>query len=357
MRNAAERLTKRQRNSLGDISVLYVSVLMRAVASEGHNAATLMERFQLNRDTLTSPDARISIPRFMRLGQAAIELTGNRAIGLTMGDLTRPVDAGLAGLAAQCAPTTAEALVTLIRYSLLTSRNSRGAASTSDHGQEAHFYSIRPYNVFNYFVVDSVLAAWTSFVRNISGRRQVLERVCIEYPSIGLDETFEAWFGCPVHFGAAGNSLTLATGVLQLPSAHAQSAMYSALTRQCDEALQKIRQGWTTGDRVRDLLTPLLQGVTPSLQTVATRLGTMPWTLQRQLADENTGFRELVDETRKDLAVDYIRETRTSLAEIAWLLGFANPAAFHKAYRRWFDISPGEHRKQFYDEQKDKGIR
>lgn len=357
MEASVEPRPGRQRNSLGDISVLYITVLMRAVSAAGHDPSPLMERFGLTRETLTSPDARISIPRFMRLGHAAIELTGDRAIGLRMGELTRPVDAGIAGLAAQCAPTTAEALATLIRYSLLTSRNSRGAASTSEQGRQAHFYSIRPYNVFNYFVVDSVLAAWTSFLRLISGRHDVLEKVSIEYPSIGLDHVFEDWFGCPVQFGARGNGLTLAAGAGALPSLQAQNAMYAALTRQCDESLQRIRQGWTTGDRVRDLLTPLLQGATPTLETVATRLGTAPWTLQRQLAEENTGFRELVDQTRQDLAADYIRETRTSLAEIAWLLGFANPAAFHKAYRRWFAISPGEHRKQFYEEQARKGIR
>ncbi|MEX2475727.1 AraC family transcriptional regulator [Marinobacter sp.] len=357
MQNIATPALAGRQNSLGDISVLYVSVLMRAVSAEGHDPFALMERFRLTQETLTSPDARISIPRFMRLGQAAIELTGNRAIGLTMGSLTRPVDAGLAGLAAQAAPTTGEALTALIRYSLLTSRNSRGAASTSDNGRQAHFYSIRPYNVFNYFVVDSVMAAWTSFLRTISGRHRVLERVAIEYPSIGLDATFEQWFGCPVQFGASSNALTLAQDIGGTPSLQAQPAVHTALTRQCDELLQKIRLGWTTRDRVRDLLTPLLQGVTPSLETIAARLGIAPWTLRRQLADEQTGFRELVDQTRKDLAAEYIRETKTSLAEIAWLLGFANPAAFHKAYRRWFDISPGEHRKQFHEEQTRKGIR
>ncbi|MCG2581262.1 MAG: AraC family transcriptional regulator [Marinobacter sp.] len=352
-----ETTSASRRNSLGDISVLYVSVLMRAVAAEGKNPTPLMERFRLNNETLASPDARISIPRFMRLGQAAIELTGQPAIGLTMGTLSRPVDAGIAGLAGQCAATTGEALTTLIRYSLLTSHNSRGASHTSHNGQQAHFYSIRPYNVFNFFVVDSVLAAWTQFVRTISGQQAVLERVTIEYPSIGLDEQFEDWFGCPVHFGAESNGITLTPDIPLLPSKDAQSAVHAALVRQCEDALRKIRHGWTTGDKVRDLLTPLLQGETPSLETIATRLGTTPWTLQRQLAEERTGFRELLDETRKDLATDYIRETRTSLAEIAWLLGFANPAAFHKAYKRWFGISPGEHRKQFYEEQKAKGIR
>jgi len=53
-----------------------------------------------------------------------------------------------------------------------------------------------------------------------------------------------------------------------------------------------------------------------------------------------------MDETRQQLALDYLKETNSSLSEIAWLLGFANPPAFHKAYQRWFGVSPGEHRRQ-----------
>ncbi len=334
------------RNSLGDISVLYVSVLMRAAAAEGADTAELASRFQLDSETLNSPDARISIPRFMRLGHAAIDVTGNPALGLRMGALSRPVDAGLAGLAGETAGTVGAAISTLIRYALLTSRNSRGTPSVRPDARQACFYSIRPYNSFNYFVVDSVLAAWTQFLRAISGRYDVLERVSIEYPSIGQDELFEGWFRCPVHFGAATNSITVRREIWEMQSLQAQPAMHEHLVRQCEGERQQIEKGWTTKDRVKNLLTPLFRGETPDLQTIATKLGVAPWTLQRLLASEGTGFRELVDETRKQLARDYIRETDTSLAEIAWLLGFANPPAFHKAYRRWFNLSPGEHRKR-----------
>ena len=345
--------TPRQTNSLGELSVLYASVLSRAVAAEGQNPGPLFERFGLSHQALATPDARISIPRFMRLGEAAIGLTGKPALGLTMGQLSRPVDAGIAGLAAQSAPTASEALNTLIKFAMLTSHNSRGTPWMSDKGRIAHFYSIRPYNVFNYFVVDSVLAAWTRFLRVVSGQHQVLERVNIEYPSQGLEAEFEAWFGCPVRFGAAENSIQLLTAVRDAPSRQAQPGMFDLLARQCELQLLKIRSKWTMGDRVKDRLAPLLQGDTPDLATIADQLGIAPWTLQRQLKEERTGFRELLDETRQELASGYIRETRTSMSEIAWLLGFANPAAFHKAWKRWFGTSPAEHRKRYIREQKD----
>lgn len=347
----------RHKNPLGDVSVLYVAVMARALRAEGRESVPLLDRFGLNEESLGAPEARISIPRFMRMGQAAIALTGNPTFGLTMGQLSRPVDAGIAGLAAQSAPTTGEAIRTLIHYALLTSRNSRGVPWTDNQGRDVHFYSIRPYNVFNFFVVDSVLAAWAQFLRLVSGQDRVVERVTIEYPSQGHEEVFEQWFGCPVRFGAEGNSLKLAPGIAEAASLQSQPAMFESLSRQCDSELSRIRAGWSSADRVKDLLPPMLQGGPPALVAVAHKLGVAPWTLQRQLAEENTGFRELVDDTRRELAAEYIRETRVALSEIAWLLGFANPAGFHKAWRRWFDTSPGEHRKQYLAEQAVKGIR
>ncbi len=334
------------RNTLGDISVLYVSVMARAIQYEGADHTDLFQQFNLDDKRLAAPDARISIPRFMRLGQAAIALTGNRALGLTMGQLTRPVDTGLAGLAAQAAPTAGQGLANLIEYALLTSRNSRGQPKLDLSAGQADFYSVRPYNIFNYFVVDSVLAAWTQFLRTATGRQAVLSRVNIEYPSQGLDSVFEEWFGCPVVFSANSNSIYLAPGLVSTASDGAQTAMHRKLTDQCTELLRKLRSGWGVKDAVTEKLAPLLEGGTMTLERIAAELGIAPWTLQRQLASEGTGFRKLVDDTRRELALDYIRETRISLAEIAWLLGFSNPAAFQKAYKRWFLVSPGEHRKR-----------
>lgn len=337
--------TEPRRNSLGDISVLYVAVMARAITRHGQDYRPLLEQFGLDEKRLQAPDARISIPRFMRLGQAAIARTGNRALGLTMGELTRPVDAGLAGLTASTAPTAGEALKTLIRYDLLNSYNSRGHPTFNVDRQRACFYSISPYNIFNYFVVDSVLAGWVGILRSITGLHRVLDRVTIEYPSQGLDDEFETWFDCPVEFSAQQNSVVLAPALTQQPSRQAQPALFRKLKDACDRELTQRRDGWRLQEKIREKLAPLLEGEPPRLEDIAAELGIAPWTLQRQLASEGTGFRELMDETRKDLARAYVRETRLAFAEIAWLLGFSGPASFHKAFRRWFGISPGSYRR------------
>lgn len=346
----AEPVGLRPAHALGNISVLYASVLLRAAAAEGADSFGLALRFRLDTQTLESAEARISIPHYMRLGQAAIAETANPALGLRMGALSRPVDAGLAGLAGECAASAGAGLSTLIRYALLTSQNSRGLPEVNNCARKAMFYSIRPYNEFNYFVVDSVLAAWAQYLRTLTGHYPVLEKVRIEYPSQGMDEIYESWFRCPVQFGAGENSLQVKADSWQQTPRQAQPAVHSALVRQCQQQLQKVQRGWNLQQRVQYCLTPLFRGETPALGTVAAKLGLTPWTLQRQLAAEGVKYKDLVDNTRQQLALDYLRETRLSLAEISWLLGFANPAAFHKAYKRWFAVSPGEHRKRLWQE-------
>ena len=76
------------------------------------------------------------------------------------------------------------------------------------------------------------------------------------------------------------------------------------------------------------------------LDTAAKKLCMSPRSLQRHLADDGYSFRELLDETRKALAMEYVRNGRHPLIEVAFRLGFSDQSAFSKAFRRWTGLSP-----------------
>lgn len=335
-------------NRLGDIDLCYVAVMAKAINALGHDPEPLLTRYGITETLLATPDVRISIPRFMRLGHAAIRLTGAPALGLTMGSLTRTVDLGLAGQMAQTAATPVKALELLIRFEHLTSQNSRGHSRFERVAGDtrAHFYSIRPYNAYNRFVVDAILAGWTQFLRTLTERQEVLREVHIEYADQGLREQFEAYFRCPVRFGSGQNTLILARELDGLPCAERQAALHAKLLHHCQVELDRIHSASGPAERVKEVIAPLLQGEAPSATVVAKALGTTPWTLRRRLAPVGQSFQSLLDETRRELALDYVRDTPQSFAEIAWLLGFSGPPAFHRAFQRWFGISPGEFRTQ-----------
>lgn len=78
------------------------------------------------------------------------------------------------------------------------------------------------------------------------------------------------------------------------------------------------------------------------LATVARRLGTTSRTLQRRLRAEGLSHQQLLDEARREAAERYLRESSLAIAEIAYLLGYSEPSAFHRAFRRWSGTTPSE---------------
>ena len=67
-------------------------------------------------------------------------------------------------------------------------------------------------------------------------------------------------------------------------------------------------------------------------------------TLQRRLQEEGSSFQQLLDDTRRDLAVQHLAQPDLAPLEIAYLLGFADPSNFYRAFKRWFGVTPGEYR-------------
>ncbi|MNC61745.1 HTH-type transcriptional regulator VirS [compost metagenome] len=82
----------------------------------------------------------------------------------------------------------------------------------------------------------------------------------------------------------------------------------------------------------------------PKRETVAQALHLSQRTLQRRLQEEGTSFQTLLDDTRRELAEQYLAQPSMTLLETAYLLGFADPSNFFRAFRRWFDATPGEYR-------------
>jgi len=87
-------------------------------------------------------------------------------------------------------------------------------------------------------------------------------------------------------------------------------------------------------------------GEWPSLDAVASQFNLTPTTLRRRLESEGTTFQEVKDQLRRDLAVDRLCNSATSVGDIAAELGFKEPSAFHRAFKKWTGVQPGEYRLQ-----------
>nr|WP_288498801.1 AraC family transcriptional regulator [uncultured Pseudomonas sp.] len=334
---------------LGDLSVGYLHSLADAIEHLGHAAQPLLEHYGFDDALLAEPRARLSIPRYMHLGHAAIALTGEPALGLVMGRFAYLHRLGLAGIAAGQAPTVREAARTLIRFEALYASNYRGRSSLQEDNSGAwlRFHSIGPYNAYNRFVVDTVLAAWLQQLASLARTPLTAQALQLEFSAPEYAERYPLEFGCAALFEADFNGLRLDQKALNLRNPIHCPGTWNELLQLCEQALERLTQPKSMRDRVIQLIGPRLHGREPDMDDIARQLQLPSWTLRRRLAEEGTRFSSIINETRRDLAVAYVRDTELSFGEIAYLLGFASAEAFQRAFKRWLQQTPGEMRRVY----------
>lgn len=337
----------RPRIQLGDLSTGFVHPVVGALESLGIDATPLLQRFGLPAQRLASAGARLSIPHYMRLGHAAIELSGHPGLGLLMGAHSRLEHFGLAGACAALAPDVRSALRILTSFEPLYACNYLGRSSLQESadGAWACFYSIAPYNDYNRFVVDAVLKSWHSHMQQVAGGPVTLERVQIEYPAPAHGAAFEQAFGCPVEFGAPANRLLCSPHTLAMTNPRHCPHSWHELQALGQQQLAVQQRPASLSEQVVRLLAPQLRKGEPELADIAGQLHLPAWTLQRRLEQEGSSFRQLLQETRHSLATSYLHDTRLSIAEIAWQLGFSSNEAFQRAFKRWQGETPGHFRR------------
>lgn len=154
------------------------------------------------------------------------------------------------------------------------------------------------------------------------------------------------FFASPVRFDAGENAILLSRALLDTPSARADPALLAILDRYAAHLLAKRPEDASTSGRVRAHLREALADGDSSSVGAARALGTSVRTLGRRLAAEGTSFGDVLDRLRRERALALLADDRNGVAEVAFLLGFAELSSFYRAFRRWTGSAPAAYRKR-----------
>jgi AraC-like DNA-binding protein len=149
-----------------------------------------------------------------------------------------------------------------------------------------------------------------------------------------------------VSFGQSQNALVMPAASLDLPMIKSDPALKTMLERVAGDMLQRLPSADTLTSHIRRLLAAELRGGDPRIEYLAKKLHTTPRTLRRRLEEIGTTHREILEELRKELALKYLGERAIGPTEVAFLLGYSNASAFHKAFKRWTGVSASEFRRR-----------
>jgi AraC-like DNA-binding protein len=331
------------------VSVAYLQGLLDYLARQGLDSAELLERVQLSPQILAQRDQRIAASTYLELLGHGVRLTGDEQLGLHLGEAVRPGYYGVLGYLIMSCATLADALHRQARYAALV-----GNLGQVDLADEPPRAGLEPQVAHSWQPLlpqqkrqlsEETLAGWVTFGHWISGLDIPPTEVRFQHAAPADTAEYQRIFRCPVLFDQADNALVFPKRLLATPLGQADAQVRLMLDAYADRLLGEIQQGHSVLDRARLELSRQLPEVGADLQQIAARLALSPRTLQRRLREAGLSFNQLVDETRQQLVLHYLRDPALELAEIAFLVGFSEPGSLARAFRRWTGQSPGEYRR------------
>lgn len=324
-------------------SASWASGIVKALELEGLDCPAMFRQLGLDFAALEDPDARFAQDDMTRLWLLAVELSGNQAIGLNMSRVVRPASFHVVGYALMSSRTLAEGFERLVRYQRIIAESSDLSFTLGPQGYALTLTVHGDHLPPTRHSAEASLACALSLCSWLSGRPVQPRRVLIQGPPPADIEPYRQAFRAPLLFGAPHDALLLERADMEAPLPTANEAMAILHDRFAGEYLARFSESRVT-HRVRQTLCRLLPQGEPMRDTVAKALHLSPRTLQRRLQEEGTSFQALLDVTRRELAEQYLAQPGMTLLEAAYLLGFADPSNFYRAFRRWFGVTPGEYR-------------
>jgi AraC-like DNA-binding protein len=183
------------------------------------------------------------------------------------------------------------------------------------------------------------LACW------LIGRRIPILVAEFAYPEPAHSSEYRIMYSSRLSFGQPNTALTFASEYLDQPVIQNEQSVKEFLRIIPENILVKYKNTNSLTAKIRRRLRQTLPHELPDFEVLARELHTASATLRRRLHEEGESYQSIKDQLRRDVAITYLSHSDRSVMDIALELGFAEPSAFHRAFKKWTGASPGEYRR------------
>ena len=170
-------------------------------------------------------------------------------------------------------------------------------------------------------------------------------RISLTASSLPYQNQLEGFAGDWLQLNASENAIVLTKETLDKPLAKANPATAAFCIQQCEALLDQRKKQQGFAGEVRSFLLEDIANM-PSLDTTAEHFHLSPRTFRRRLDDEQTSFRQLLDDIREGVAIELLSTAGLSVESVAERLGYAETSSFIHAFTRWTGKTPGQYRRK-----------
>lgn len=323
------------------VSARIGALIVQVAAARGAAPQDLMAEAGFDPAWLVDPEARMSLAVEERLWNLAAERTADPLFGLHAAAAIRPGAFDVLDYAVRTAPDLRTALQRLARYNRLVHDLASFKVVPADAAVRIEHRFVATAAQPCRQAAEFTLASLVVVASQIGG--QPVKALAVEFAHAAPRpaEDYRQVFGVVPRFDMPVSCLVLARETLDRPVPAADPGLSRIVTAHAEQLLAALAPATETlSARVRRQLAEAMANGPLTLAQVARQLHMSERSLQRRLEAEGTRYAQLIDEVRRELALRYIADERLALGEVAYLLGFAEPSPFHRAFKRWTGMTP-----------------
>lgn len=288
---------------------------------------------------------RMPVETWWALLQRIAELLPRPASGLAIGRLARPHHVGVLGYLAMSCATLGQALARFQRFQPLLHNLTPTLAAQKGDAFALSWDS--SYGRSTRLSDELLVSAMLTLARSLTGRDDLRLRG-VEFPGAAPDDVgiYASELECPVRFDARTLTVLLPSAALALPVNTRDPHLMALLEQQAEALLRASPQPDALIVQLQAAIVAALQDGEPSFELIANRLDVSSRSLYRRLHERRLTYKNVLNDTRLQLARAYLADAKLRLPEIALLLGYSEQSAFTRAFKNWCGETPLRYRRQ-----------
>ncbi|MDF3934831.1 AraC-like transcriptional regulator QhpR [Pseudomonas citronellolis] len=314
------------------------------ITAQGGDIDRVFGRAGIDPEQLRHPTLSLALTNYCQVLEEAARQSGCDNFGLRYGQQFQPRALGLLGYVGLCSETLEDAL-----------RNFAQAFPYHQHSTLIRLVDCGECLRFDYQVqhgaildrrqdAELTMGMALNLLRHVLGEQWTPRAVGFEHARPADWQEHAQVFGAPVHFQRGCNSLLVPKSDVRGRLMPERDANLLFLVQ---DVIRRLGEQGNAPDLLEDAGTQIRLALSegePVLELIAERLELTTAGLQRRLRDAGLSFSQLVENTRRELALHYLRQRQRPISELAPLLGYSETSAFSRAFRRWFGVSPRQWR-------------
>ena len=338
------------------VAASWPKALVDFAVARGADRETLMQRACIQPHDLTDPTGRIPLLRYVALMEAGIELCSEPALALKFGEQVPMEDLSIVPLVVLNGENVEDLRAKTNRYTpLIVDDGEDGSAESHEfvhRGGKVWIKLASAVYARHPVVTEAAVARTICGVRNLlksfGARASMLrfpEAIHFTYPEPAHRKEYDLLFGVPLVFDSDMNAIEINPVLLSMPMPKPYAAAAALATEKAEQLLARLENSTPTRACVENALLRTLESGDVRMEAIARQLALSRATLFRRLKAEGATFEEVLETVRHKRALQLLNEEKYAVRQTAHLLGFSDPAAFSRAFKRWTGVSPKEVRR------------